>query len=76
MKKAYPTADMELKTLEIGTEVMIRDVTATPTNWRKLKVKKFVDEDKVQFEDTESQETVTLVTEDCEIDLPGESANL
>lgn len=67
--KAYPTADMELKTLTLGGEVEARDVTGAPSPWRRLLVERFLDEDRVLFRDPEGGEVV-LLTEDCEIDLP------
>lgn len=68
--KAYPTADMEIKTLTVGEEVEIRDVTGGPTPWRRLVVEGFVDEDRVRFRDPEHGSSVILVAEDCEIDVP------
>lgn len=68
--KAYPTADMEIKTLTVGDEVEIRDVTAGPTPWRRLVVESFADEERVVFRDPEGGDPIILVTEDCEIDLP------
>lgn len=66
--KAYPTADMELKTLTVGEEVHAREVTGGPTQWRRLLVEGFVDEDRVLFRDKDGNEVV-LPTEDCEIDV-------
>lgn len=70
-KKAYPTADMEIKTLLVGEEVVLRDVTGGPTPWRRMVVEEFVDEDRVLFRDPEKGESCLLATEDLEIDLPG-----
>lgn len=69
--KAYPTADMEIKTLTVGDEVVLRDVTGRPTQWRRMVVEAFVDEDRVLFRDPEGGPAATLVTEDLELDLPG-----
>lgn len=68
--RAYPTADMELKTLRVGTEVLLRDVTGGPTPWRNMVVEGFVDDDRVQFMDPQSGSSSVLITEDLEIDLP------
>lgn len=68
--RAYPTADMEIKTLTLGEEVALRDVTRGPTPWRTLVVEGFVDDDRVSFRDPECGGVVVLPTEDLEIDVP------
>jgi len=74
--KVYPTADSELKALTIGREVLVRDVSGGPTNWKRLVVSRFVDKDKVEFTGPKTGRKYVLDTNDCEIDTPGQASGI
>lgn len=74
--KAYDTADSEIKTLTIGGEILIRDVSEDPTPWKRLVVTRFIDGDHIECTGPKTGKKYTFRTGDCEIDLPGHSAGL
>jgi hypothetical protein len=74
--KAYETADSEIKTLTLGREILIRDVSDDPTPWKRLVVTRFVDGDHIECTGPKTGRKYTFRTSDCEIDLPGQSAGL
>jgi hypothetical protein len=74
--KAYETADSELKTLTLGGEIMIRDVSDEPMPWNKLVVSRFIDGDHIECTSPKTGKKQMFRTSDCEIDLPGQSVHL
>lgn len=67
--KAYETIDSEVKTLTIGTEVMIRDASDEPTGWKRLVVSRFVDGNHVEFTGPKTGKTYVFDIRDCEVDV-------
>ena len=74
--KAYETADSEMKTLTLGSEILIRDVSDGPTPWKRLVVSRFISEDNIECTGTKTGKKYTFNTTECEIDLPGQSSQL
>lgn len=74
--KMYSTADSEIKKLELGKEILIRDVSKGPTSFLRVRVSKFLDKDHIEVIGVKSNKTRVFNTNDCEIDLPGDSTYL
>lgn len=67
--RAFPTADMELRTLTVGGEVYVRQ-DSPGAAWKRMVVEALGEGDTATFRDPDDGQATKLQTESLHIDLP------